>query len=212
MKTKSAKEKSEEEVEHFLKRAFGEKNIEHDPKVNGKKADFLIKRLNVYIEVHAIKDITADLRIETRVSNNVKLLDLKENGENKILDRIANKILHECSQLPDGKPNVLFTKTEGIFVSPDNIIDALIGRPFLLVDKANMNTEEKRETPAFRTEEELKSVLEKISAVLAYENVCQHGKLNGIIGNNENNSKVPLDCKTYGQFLDMLCTACKPSA
>jgi len=213
MKSKSTwKEKSEKEVRYFLELAFGAENIGHDPKVNSKKADFLVKGINVYIEVHAVKDITGDLREETPRSKGVTLLRLKKNSEKKILDRIANKILHECEQLPDGTPNVLFTKTEGIFVSPDDVIDALIGRPFLIVHKATMNATEQREQIGFRTDEELNYVLEKISAVIAYEQVCEHGKLRGIIGNNKNNAKVPLDDKTYRIFSAMLCEKCMPSA
>lgn len=209
MKSKPAwKEKSETEVQYFLEQAFGADNIDHDPKVNGKKADFLVRVFDVFIEVHALKDITRDLRLETPLSKGVLSVELKEKSENEILDRIANKILHECEQLPDEKRNILVTKTEGIFISPDDVIDAIIGIPSLIINKSTLETTEKRGQIGFRTDEDLKLVLEKISAVIAYERVCEHGKLKGIFGNNSNNAKVPLGEKILGIFKDFLCNKC----
>lgn len=212
-KRKSAsKEKSEEEIYGLLEETFGQDNIEKDPKINSNKADFLVKGTGVYVEVFSIKDITSDLREETPYSKNVTLINLKEKAEDKILDRIASKILHECEQLPKGKPNVLVAKTEGIFVSPDGVIDALIGKPFLLIDKTTMNTEKKHEPPLFRTEDELMNVLNRISVVIAYDNICPHGKLCGVLGNNQNNAEIPLDEKIHSIFQTMLCKECQPPA
>jgi len=209
MKSKSAsKEKSELEIYGLLERAFGRDNIEKDPKINSSKADFLVKGAGVYVEVFSIKDITSDLREETPYTKTVKLIDLKEKAEDKILDRIASKILHECEQLPKGKPNVLVAKTEGIFVSPDDVIDALIGKPFLLINKTTLNTEKKREPPLFRTEDELMNILNRISVVIAYDNVCSHGKLCGVLGNNQNNAEIPLAKKVHSVFQAMLCEKC----
>jgi len=213
MKSKDAsKEKSEQEICGLLERSFGQNNIEKDPKINSNKADFLVKETDVYVEVFSIKDITSDLREETPHTKNVILINLKEKAEDKILDRIASKILHECEQLPKGKPNVLVAKTEGIFVSPDDVIDALIGKPFLLIDKATMNTEKKHEPPLFRTEDELMNVLNRISVVIAYDNICPHGKLCGVLGNNQNNAKIPLDEKIRSVFQAMLCEKCQSPA
>jgi len=138
----------------------------------------------------------------------IKSVELKENSDDKILDRIANKILHECEQLPDGKQNILVTKTEGIFVSSDDIIDAIIGKPSLVINKSTMATIEKRGKAAFRTENDLMAVIQKISAIIAYEHVCQHGKLKGIFGNNTNNAKVPLKKEIQTIFNDFLCDKC----
>lgn len=128
------------------------------------------------------------------------------------MDRIVSKILHECEQLPDGKPSVLVAETEGIFVSPYDIMDPFIGRPYLYINPATMNTKEAHEPPPFRTEEELENALHKISAVIAYEEICPHGKLHGIFGNNKNNAKIPLDEKTCSVFLEMMCEESRPSA
>lgn len=209
MKSKSAsKEKSEREIYSLLERAFGQDNIEKDPKINSNKADFLVKGTGVYVEVFSIKDITSDLREETPYSKNVILIDLKEKAEDKILDRIASKTLRECEQLPKGKPNILVAKTEGIFVSPDDVIDVLIGKPFLLIDKTTMNTEKKHEPPLVRTEDELMNVLNRISVVIAYDNICPHGNLCGMLGNNQNNAEIPLDEKIRSFFQAMLCEKC----
>lgn len=211
MKSKYAsKEKSEEEIYGLLEEAFGRNNIEKDPKIDSNKADFLVKGRGVYVEVFSIKDITSDLREETPYSKNVTLIDLKQKAEDKILDRIASKILHECEQLPKEKPNVV-AKTEGIFVSPDDVIDALIGKPFLLIDKTTMNTEKKHEPPLFRTEDELMNALNRISVVIAYDNICPHGKLCGVLGNNQNNAEIPLDEKIRSVFQAMLCEKCQSS-
>jgi hypothetical protein len=206
----ASKEKSEEEIYGLLEEAFGRNNIEKDPKIDSNKADFLVKGRGVYVEVFSIKDITSDLREETPYSKNVTLIDLKQKAEDKILDRIASKILHECEQLPKEKPNVV-AKTEGIFVSPDDVIDALIGKPFLLIDKTTMNTEKKHEPPLFRTEDELMNALNRISVVIAYDNICPHGKLCGVLGNNQNNAEIPLDEKIRSVFQAMLCEKCQSS-
>jgi hypothetical protein len=207
MRTKSAKEISEEEVYFFLKKTFGAKDVGRDPKVKGSKADFLVKSIDTYVEVHAVKDIASDLIQVISQTKNVKQTQLKNGGQAKILDRIAGKILHECTQLPHGKTNLLVTKTEGYFISPDDVIDAIIGRPKLLVFQ-NMRTQVEHDRHAFRTEEELQEVLQKVSAVLAYERVCEHGKLQGILGENENNAKVPFSNDILAIFKGMLCDKC----
>ena len=40
----------------------------------------------------------------------------------------------------------------------------------------------------FRTENELMNVLNRISVVIAYDNICPHGRLCGVLGNNQNNA------------------------
>ena len=207
LRTKSAKEQSEEEICSLLEGFFGTKDIEHDPKVNTKKADFLVKSLDTFIEVHAVKDIVSDLIVVVERTKNVKQVFLKPEGEAIIRDRIRGKILHECTQLPEGKTNLLITKTEGYLISPDDVIDTLIGKPHLVVDK-NMKTQVGHGSHAFRTEEELQEVLQKVSAVLAYERVCEHGKLQGILGNNKNNSKVPFSDCVMAIFQSFLCDKC----
>jgi hypothetical protein len=205
MKKKTDREQSELEVESLLKQTFGENNIKLEPKVNGNKADFLITDLDIYVEVHAIKDIISDFIIVTPVTENISTYQLKPNAEEKKLDRIALKVLDECSQLPENKQNVLFTKTEGIGVHPDDVIEALVGRKQLVVNKETMETWVQRGKTAVRTEEDLCIVLEKISTIIGYSHVCQHGKLIGVIGQNKVNAKVPLDTETYNHFSEMLC-------
>jgi hypothetical protein len=207
MNQKSATETSEEEVYCSLEKVFGAKDLERDPKVNGNKADFLVKSIDTYIEVHAIKDIARDLIEVVSQTKNVTLVELKNKGEDKIRDRIAGKILHECTQLPYGKANLLFTKTEGNFVSSDDVIDALIGPPHVVVSN-NMETQVKYGRTAFRTEEEHEEVLHKLSAVMAYDRVCEHGKLKGILGNNEENAKIPIPKNVLAIFKSMLCEKC----
>lgn len=191
---------------------FGKKDVEPDPKVWDKKADFRIRSIDTYIEVHAIKNIAIDQLKITEKGKNTKLFELKDNGkqegQHKILDRIANKLLHECTQLPDGKKNLIVTKTEGFFISPDDVIDAVIGKPQLLVDPNTMQSIVGHGESAFRTMEELQQALEKISAIIAYDTICPHGKLHGIIGNNKNNAKMALDEDTYSTFQRFLCEKC----
>lgn len=199
------KEKSEREIYNLLVATFGQNNVQRDPKVNNKKADFLVKGIDVYIEVFSIKDITSDLREETPCSKNVTLFELDEKSINKTLDRIASKILHECEQLPDSKLNVLIAKGEGISISSDDIIDTLIGRPFLTINRKTLNTEKKLTPPFFRTESELQNALAKISAVIAYDAVCKHGKLIGILGDNKHNARIPLDPKAFSTISSLMC-------
>ena len=212
MKAKSATEKSEEEVRSLLERHFGAKDIELNPKVGDNKADFRVKSIDTYVEVHAIKDIASDqmeiLSQEEFVGSIITQMQLKDNGQKKILDRIANKLLQECTQLPEGKKNLIVTKTEGFFLSPEDVIDSIIGEPRLVINKEKNQTGVVHGKTAFRTEEELLQVLQKISAVLVYKTICQHGKMSGIIGSNENNAKVPLDAKTFSVFHSFLCDKC----
>ena len=165
--------------------------------------------MDIYVEVHAIKDIISDLIVVTPVTKNISTYQLKPNAEETKLDRIALKVLNECSQLPDGKQNVLFTKTEGIGIHPDDVIEALVGRKQLVVNKETMETWVQRGKTAVRTEEDLCTVLEKISTIIGYSHVCQHGKLIGIIGQNKANARVSLDTETYNYFSEMLCRETK---
>jgi hypothetical protein len=103
LKAKSATEKSEKEVLFFLEQYFGAKDIEINPKVGDKKADFKVKSIDAYIEVHALKDIASDQMDILSREKNITHVKLKNDGQKKILDRIANKLLHECAQLPEGK-------------------------------------------------------------------------------------------------------------
>jgi hypothetical protein len=126
---KSFKEISEEEIESTLiSSSFGKDDIEHDPKVGDKKADFLIESIDLYVEVHAIKDIALNQLKIIEKKEKVMLFELKDEGkqegQHKILDRIANK-LHECTQLPDDKKNLIVTKTEG-FLSPLTMLSMLL--------------------------------------------------------------------------------------
>lgn len=208
MKAKSAKEMSEEEVRCFLEKSFGVNDIESNPKVGKKKADFRIRSIDAYVEVHAIKNIAEDQLRVLSVENNVTQVEFNEIGRRVVRDRIANKLLHECTQLPDGKQNLVVTKTEGFFLSPDDVIDAIIGEPHLLINKENMQTSVGHGVTAFRTEEELQQALQKISAMIAYKRICEHGKLHGIIGNNKNNAKVPFDDEIFAIFHELLCDKC----
>jgi hypothetical protein len=60
----------------------------------------------------------------------------------------------------------------------------------------------------FRTEEEIDQILQEISAITAYDRIYEHGKLQGIIGNNNENAKVPFNEATFALFKDMLCDKC----
>ena len=75
--------------------------------------------------------------------------------------------------------------------------------------KENMQTSVRYGSTGFRTEEERQKVLQKISAVLAYKAICQHGKLSGGLGNNKNNAEVPFDDKTLAIFQNFLCDKCQ---
>ena len=131
-----------------------------------------------------------------------------QDGQAVVLDKIASKLLHECAQLPENKKNLIVTKTEGFFIDPDDIIDAIIGQPYLLVEKETMEKLIKNGGDFFRTKEELDQVLHKISAIIAYDRVCQHGKLVGLIGNNRNNAMVPFDEQAFEVFHILLCDKC----
>ena len=58
-------EQSEDEIGKLLRNVFGTKNIGEEPKVDSKKADYLVIPLDVFIEVHAIKDIDFSLNRES---------------------------------------------------------------------------------------------------------------------------------------------------
>lgn len=126
----------------------------------------------------------------------------------KRLDRIANKLLHECTQLPEGKKNLVVTKTEGTSLFPEDIIDSIMGEPHLLINMKNYQASVEHGPTAFRTKEELLQALQKISAFLAYKRICQHDKMVGILGNNKNTANVPFDDKTLSSFQSFLCTEC----
>lgn len=87
LKLRSAKERSEEEVQYFLEKHFGTKDVELHPKVGNKKADFRIKSIDTYIEVHAIKNISSDLieiQAETKLAFGIiREYKLKDNGQKK---------------------------------------------------------------------------------------------------------------------------------
>jgi hypothetical protein len=196
-----------------LEKYFGARAIEPNPKVGNKKADFRVQSIDTYIEVHALKDIAGDqwdIMSQEKLASGVIITSsrMKDNGRKKILDRIANKLLHECSQLPEGKKNLIVTKTEGVSLLPEDVIDSIIGLPYLVINTENNKARVEHGATAFRTEEELLQVLQKVSAVLAYKAVCKHGKLSGIIGNNKNNAKVPFDDKTLSIFQNFLCDKC----
>ncbi len=210
LKTKPATEKSEKEIRFFLEQQFGAEDIETGPKVGDKKADFRIKSIDTYVEVHALKDIASDQMDFLPRIKNVVSVELKEDGQKKILDRIAKKLLHECAQLPKGKKNLIVAKTEGFFTSPNDVIDAIIGDSRLVVNKENMQTSIGHGPTAFRTEEELQEVLQKISAVIAYNAICRHVSLCGISrARNKNNAEVPFDGKTLTIFQNFLCHECQ---
>lgn len=209
LKAKSGKEKSEKEIHFFLEQQFGAEDIETDPKVGDKKADFRVKSIDTYVEVHALKDIKDDQWDILFQEKNITGMKLRDDGQEKILDRIASKLLHECAQLPEGKRNLIVTKTEGISLFPEEVIDAIIGPPYVSINKENMQTSVRYGSTGFRTEEEHQKVLQKISAVLAYKSICQHGKLSGILGNNKNNAEVPFDDKTLAIFQNFLCDKCQ---
>lgn len=212
MKTKSATEKSEEEIRILLEQHFGAKDVEPNPKVGGKKADFRVKSIDTYVEVHALKEIASDqmdiVSQEKLAVGSITHWKLKDEGQKKILDRIANKLLNECTQLPEGKKNLIVTKTEGFLISPEDVIDSILGAPYISINKDNMKANVGHGATAFRTGSELLQILHKISAIIAYSTICQHGKLSGMIGNNENNAKVPFDRKTLSIFQSFLCDKC----
>jgi hypothetical protein len=199
-----------------LEQHFGVKDVEPNPKVGNKKADFRVKSIDTYVEVHALKNIKNDqfnvLFEEEYAGRIITARKLKDNGQKKILDRIAGKLLHESihesKQLPEGKKNLIVTKTEGISLLPEDVIDSIIGEPRLAINRGNKQATVEHGATAFRTEEEFLQVLQKISAVLAYKTVCKHGKLSGMIANNKNNAIVPFDDKAFSVFQSFLCREC----
>jgi hypothetical protein len=209
---KAATEKSEEEILFFLEKYFGVKDIEPNPEVGTKQADFRVKSIDTYVEVYALKNIKNDqfdvLFEEEHAGRIITARNLKDNGQKKILDRIARKLLHECGHLPEGKKNLIVTKTEGVSLLPEDVIDSIIGEPYLLINTKNNKESVEHRATAFRTKEELLQVLQKVSAVFAYKSVCQHGKLSGIIGNNKSKAQVPFDDKTISIFQSFLCDKC----
>ena len=202
------KEEAERETYELLARTFGQNNIQPEPKVNNKKAEFLITTGDIYVEVYSVKDVTSDIRKETPYPSPRKGVEVKniEIPKEKLLDRLAGKVQHECNQFPDGAKNVLVVKTEELHVSPSNVVDVFM-EPSLLIDRKTMETEIKYRH-YFRTEEEKKKVLEKISAVITYEGVCHHGKLRGVFADNKNNAEVPLNQKERVLFEGMICNKC----
>jgi hypothetical protein len=211
---------SEQEVSRLLRETFGKENVARHRKVNGKKPDFQVKVNNedVYVEVRTIKDIankltkfspTKDTPDNLRkILHNGTNFRLDAENRNILLDKIRGKILEKCEQLPDGKQNVLILKGEGFLVSPDKIIDAIAER-IPQIDKTTMNVETKI-VSHFRTEDEAREALKKISAIIVYKEVCQHGKLRGIFGNNEKNAEIPLTEMSYRKFSSLRCNHCAP--
>ena len=101
------------------------------------------------------------------------------------------------------------TKTEGISLLPEDVTNSIIGEiTHIEINPDNDEATEKHGATGFRTDEELMQVLNKISAILAYKKVCEHGKLQGIIGNNRINAQVPFDDKTFSVFQSFLCHEC----
>jgi len=206
MGNKSAwKEKAEKEIYKLLAKTFGKNNIQRDPKVNGKKADFLVKPIGTYIEVYTVRDVTSDIIKETRYSSHVVYVDIPKE---KVLDRLAGKIQHECEQLPKEAPNVLMVKTEELYVSPYDVGDVFM-EPSLIINRETMESVEIKYKSHFRAEDETQEVLEKISAIIAYEAACKHEKLCGVLIDNKNNAKIPLNRKKHSLFEEMICDKCK---
>jgi len=212
-------QESELEVGRLLKATFGEENVKVHPKVNMKQPDFRVKVNDeyVYVEVRAIKDIASDQTKFSRIddiSNNLREIapegivgfELEPAGRNRVLDRIAQKISEECKQLPDGEQNVLIVKGEGFSILPDKIIGAIVER-ILQINRTTMNVKTKI-ISHFRTEKEAREALEKISAIIAYRDVCQHEKLRGAFRNNERNAKIPLTKNTFSKFSSLMCKYC----
>ena len=54
------KEQSEREIGAILEKTFGKNDVEPNPKVGDKRADFRVKSIDTYVEVHAIKNIALD--------------------------------------------------------------------------------------------------------------------------------------------------------
>ena len=213
-------EESEQEVGRLLKATFGKENVAEHREVNGKKPDFRVKVNNecVYVEVRAIKEIAESLTEfypakDTDTSDNFRRIfhngtnfSLDAENRNILLDKIRGKILKECEQLPDGKQNVLILKGEGFLISPDKIIDVIAER-IPQITMTTMNVESKV-TSHFRTKDEARESLAKISAIIAYTEVCQHGKLRGIFGNNERNARIALTKNTLSRFSSLRCKYC----
>jgi len=197
------KEKAEEEVYRMLTQAFGKEKIRLEPKVNGKKVDFLVETEDVYIEVYSVKDITSDITKETQYSANVDIIEIRKK---KVLDRLAGKIQHESTQLPDEAKNILIIKTEDPYVPAHDVAEVFM-EPILVVDRKTLQTKIKYQH-SFRTDSEMMEILEKISAIIVYEKVCPHKKLCGIFLNNGDNAKFPLNAKNLSVFEGMICNEC----
>ncbi|MFQ6042872.1 MAG: hypothetical protein ACE5PV_18595, partial [Candidatus Poribacteria bacterium] len=120
-----------------------------------------------------------------------------------LLDRLAGKILHECTQFPDSAKNVLIIKTEDLYVTPDDVINVFMEESLVFHKDERKPTTKYRHH--FRTEDELNEVLEKISAIIAYHDICLHEKLIGVFANNSVNAKVPLEDKDRSSLDGMVC-------
>lgn len=205
MENKSSwKEKAEKEISELLEKTFGKNNIQPNPKINNKRADFLVKTEGIFVEVYSVKDITSDIIKRTPHSPNVEYVEIPME---KVLDRLRGKILHECDQFLDRAKNVLVVKTEELFVSSYEVAGVFMEPKLLINIKTNEPIGIKYQSH-FRTESEMNKVLRKISAIIAYDEVCPHGKLRGVFIDNKNNAKIPLTEKEHSIFEEMICDVC----
>jgi len=198
----SCKELAEKEVYDLLVQFFGEEDIQREPKVDNKRADFLVKSQMVYIEVYSVKDITSDIVKIEPISPVVSYIIPKK----ELLDKLRGKIIHESNHFPDNAKNVLIIKTEDLYVTHHDVVDVFM-EPIVRVYRDTMKTETIYRHH-FRTEEELEDILKKISAIIAYDSICMHGKMKGIFINNKENADFPLDKSLQLVFKEMICEKC----
>lgn len=204
MGNSSCKEESEKEINHLLSKIFSKAKIQSDPKIDSKKADFLINPNKIYIEVYSVKDVVSDIKKETPFSQgpHVNMIDIPKDN---LLDRLRGKILEESEQLPEKEKNLLVIKIEDYLVKIDDIVEVFVD-PQLLLDKISKKTQVVYSTH-FRTREEQTEVFQKISGIIVYEKVCRNGKLQGVYINNKK-VEVPLDKEESDMFIEMICNKC----
>lgn len=208
-------------LERVLDEKFRGKITPNPTLPSGRKADYKVNVCgrNVYFEHKDIKDITSDIIEKTpyqgkHVKEIIEIPTWAKDPRKKktLLDKIAGKILGGCKQLPEKESSVLVIEASDPWVSCDDIGDALLGVHQFITErreKGEILKPIRHPYYPFRTPEELDKVLRKISALIAYDAPCTHGKLKGKIYINSKNADVPLLSCEKTQLEDLICDKCE---
>jgi len=207
-----------EEFGPLLRRKLPGK-VTPDPQLpTGGHADYKVRLVgrDVFFEHKDFGDITVDITEKTPYAGkHVTEIDeiplwIEDPREKKtLLDRIAVKILDACKQLPEGEPDVLVVKASDLRVSCDNITDAMERIPqFLLNERGDIVEITRHSHLPFRTQEAADKVYRRISALIAYEGLCAHGKLKGKFCDNSANAGVPLIPNEKSLLENLICDKC----